>query len=309
MDNRVPVSVLITTWNEVLNIEDCLRSIKLRAGEIFVVDGGSTDRTVEIAQKYGAKVVQSPIRKISDLKNWALDSLPFSYDWVLILDADERVTTPLWEEIADITRNDGNGQQGYYLNRRFIFYGQWMRHSWYPSWNLRLFKHRLGRYEDRTVHEHVVLKGRAGFCQNDLFHEDWRDLTHWIAKHNAYSSREAQEYAAFIDHKNSRVEDRSFLPVKLRMKRWIKEELWLRLPARSFLYFCYLYFFKLGFLEGRRGLAFCLMHAIFEQFTALKLWELKHHKTDGASHRIEAPSAFWSYENSYRRERVGKPVA
>lgn len=270
---KASVSVLVTTFNEELNIEGCLRSVEGWPQEIFVVDSYSSDRTPEICSRYGAVVVNAPSQRIADLKNWALKTLPFSAEWVLILDADERVTSALRDEITNIATNS-KGFDGYYINRRFIFYGKWMR-CWYPSWNLRLFKHRLGRYEDRKVHEHVILNGRAGRLENDMIHEDRRDLTDWIAKHNKYATAEAHENLKILMRIQKTGFHGSFLKKGVEFRRALKDTIWIRLPARPLLYFLYLYIFKLGFLDGGLGFKFCFMHAIFEYFTVIKLWELQ----------------------------------
>src|SRR4030088_729055 len=165
-----PVSALVPTLDEEVNLPECLGSLAW-ADEIFVVDSFSRDRTVEIAREHGAHVVQHEFQSYSRQKNWALDTLPFRNEWVLIVDADERVPPALQCEIESTVR-DGPSD-GYYLTRRFIFLGHWIRHAgWYPSWNLRLFRHRLGRYDDREVNEHIVLNGTTGNRKSDLRHED-----------------------------------------------------------------------------------------------------------------------------------------
>ena len=290
---RVPVSVLITTYNEELNVEDCLRSVNDLADEVFVLDSFSTDRTLEICRAYATKIHQIPSQRVADLKNWALEHLPFQNDWVLILDADERVTPHLQNEISNIVRSKSGRSDGYYVNRRFIFYGKWIRHcGWYPSWNLRLFKHGLGRYEDRASHEHVILRGRVGFCKHDLLHEDMRDMHAWIAKHNRYASHEAYEYQRVLQRSHSTGFQPSLLEGSVKWKRAIKEWVWIRLPGRALLLFLYLYVFRLGFLDGRHGLKFCVMHAIFEHFIAIKLWELQHYKKEAPEGGISVSKIF-----------------
>ena len=188
------LSVLVPTLNEEVNLPDCLASVVGWAKEIWVVDSYSTDRTPEIARQSEANMMQHPFDGYAAQKNWALENVPFSCEWLLILDADERVSLELADEIRGIIAADGNGYDGFYLNRKLIFYGKWIRHcGWYPSWNLRLFRHVRGRYEQREVHEHLVLEGKVGYCKHDLIHEDLRDMSFCIAKHNRYSSQEARE--------------------------------------------------------------------------------------------------------------------
>jgi glycosyltransferase involved in cell wall biosynthesis len=289
------IPVLVPTFNEEVNLRDCLASVSAWAESMWVVDSYSTDRTVEIAHEAGANVVQHVFEGYAQQKNWALENLPFRCDWVLILDADERVSPELAAEISGVVAADGNGYDGFYLNRRLIFYGKWIRHcGWYPSWNLRLFRHARGRYEQREVHEHLVLDGKAGYCRHDLIHEDLRDMSFWIAKHNRYSSQEARELDRVLRGVERVGIQASFLKGSLERKRFIKERIWPHLRGRSFLLFFYLYFFRLGFLDGGHGFLFCLMHAIFEQFTTVKLWELKHYKQGAPEGGINAAKVFRS---------------
>jgi glycosyltransferase involved in cell wall biosynthesis len=279
---RTPLSVLVPTLDEELNLPACLESLSW-AGEVFVLDSFSHDRTAEIAREWGATVVQHAFEGYSRQKNWALDNLPFRNEWVLIVDADERVTPELRDEISCMLARGGD-LAGYYLNRRFIFLGRWIRHAgWYPSWNLRLFRHALGRYDDREVHEHVVLHGRAGYLKHDLLHEDRRGLEAFVARHNRYSSLEAMarlkaEQAA---------PDRARLPLRLRgspveRKRWLRERVWPHVPAKPIVLFVYMYVVRRGFLDGRAGLALSVFHAFQEFMVGLKLSELRRERDSSA---------------------------
>jgi glycosyltransferase involved in cell wall biosynthesis len=269
-----PVSVLVPTLNEELNLPECLASVAF-ADQVFVVDSFSQDATVDIARAYGAEVVQHTFESYSRQKNWALDTLPFKHAWVLIVDADERVPPALRGEIESILV-DGPCA-GYYLNRRFIFLDTWIRHAgWYPSWNLRLFRHELGRYDDREVHEHVVLNGPVGYLRHDLLHLDRRGLEAYIARHNRYSSLEA---AARLKAERD-APDRARLPVSLLdspvgRKRFLRERVWPSVPAKPLALFFYMYVARRGFLDGRAGLALCVFHAFQEFMVGLKLAELR----------------------------------
>ena len=278
----VPLSVLVPTLDEELNLPDCLDSVAGWADEVFVVDSYSRDRTVAIASERGADVVQHPFESYSRQKNWALETLPFRNEWLLILDADERVTSELR---CDIERAlVSGGHDGYYLNRRVIFLGTWIRHAgWYPSWNLRLFRHRLGRYDDREVHEHVVLNGRVGYLEHDLLHDDRRGLEAFIARHNRYSTFEARARLKAECHAS----DRARLPVSLlaspvQRKRFIRERVWPRLPAKPLVLFLYMYVFRQGFLDGHAGLALCVFHAFQEFMVGLKLAESRQTMMDAS---------------------------
>jgi glycosyltransferase involved in cell wall biosynthesis len=267
-----PVSVLVPTLDEELNLPDCLDCLSW-ADQIFVVDSYSNDRTVQIARGFGVHVVQHAFESYSRQKNWALETLPFRNEWVLIVDADERVTPELRAEIETLLPNAS--REGYYVNRRFIFLGRWIRHAgWYPSWNLRLFRHRLGRYDDREVHEHVILDGKAGYLRNDLLHLDRRGLDAFVARHNRYSTLEA---AARFKAETDAL-DRARLPVSLlaspvQRKRFLRERVWPNLPAKPLALFLYMYVLRRGFLDGTPGLALCVFHAFQEFMVGLKLAE------------------------------------
>lgn len=270
------LSVLIPTFNEQVNLPACLASVCGLAEDIWVVDSYSSDQTVAIAREAGANVVQHKFEGYAQQKNWALENLPFCSEWVLIVDADERVSSELANEIRAIVARGGKGYNGFYINRKLIFYGKWIRHcGWYPSWNLRLFRRHRGRYEQRDVHEHLLLDGVAGYCQHDLIHEDLRDMSFWIAKHNRYSTQEARELNRVRHGVSTAGIKISLFKGSVERKRFIKERIWPHLPGRAFLFFFYTYFLRLGFLDGKHGFLFCQMHAIFEQFTAAKLWEIE----------------------------------
>jgi len=284
--DTLPISVIVPVLNEEQNIAACLESVRF-ADEMFVVDSGSTDRTAAIAESLGAKVVQFRFvpggpRK----KNWALENLPFRNEWVLLLDADERVTPELEREIR---QEFALGPQfdGYYLNRKLIFMGRWLRFGGnYPSWNLRLFRHVLGRYEkldteelesagDVEVHEHVVLQGKAGYLREPLLHLDYKDLSRWIARHNNYSTWDAKLRLNLLHGK----ELSHSIPARLfgnpvERKRWLKK-LWIRLPCRPLLRFIYMYIIRLGFLDGKPGFIYAVLKAIQEFHINAKMWEMK----------------------------------
>lgn len=280
------VSVIIPVKNEERNIAAAIESVRW-ADEIWVVDSHSTDRTVEIARRYTEHVVQFDYTgTYPRKKNWALETLPFANEWVLILDADERVTPELEEEIRRILeRPDNLGVDGYYINRKLIFLGRWIKHcGWYPSWNLRLFKHRLGRYErletedvsnagDVEVHEHIVLNGRNAYLVHDLLHEDFKSVFHFVERHNRYSNWDARVYYNTLRgvHGTESI-GASWFGSPVERKRAIKR-LWVKLPARPLLRFLWMYFVRLGFLDGRAGLIFCTLMSMHEAVISAKLYE------------------------------------
>lgn len=270
---KVPLTILILTRNEEANIAQCLGSVIGWADEVFVIDCYSSDRTAEIARELGANVVQRPWPGYSAQRNWALENLPHN-DWVFVLDADELMSDELKEEIKLLLAKDGDGHDAFMMRFRFIFYGKWIRHcGWYKTWTLRLFRHRLGRYETRPVDEHVIIQGKVGYCRNDLIHRDLHDLTWWIDKHNRYATLNAIAYAEIKKNPEQRISGRLFGTQRER-RRWIKENIWRHLPGRGLLFFLYLYVFRLGFLDGKEGFIFCSMHGVFEHMKVAKQWEL-----------------------------------
>lgn len=281
---RIPLSVIVPVKNEELNLSACLASVSF-ADEIWVVDSGSTDGTGAIARQAGAEVVQFAYAGgFPRKKNWALANLPFKNEWILLIDADERVTPELEAEIRAVLATE-RGVDGYYINRKLIFLGRWIRHcGWYPSWNLRLFRHRLGRYErletdavenagDVEVHEHVVLDGRAEYLRHDLLHEDFKSVYHFIERHNRYSNWEAKVYHNFAHGIEGRARiGASLFGSPLERKRFIKR-LWARLPFRPLLRFIWMYVIKAGFLDGRPGLIFCTLMTMHEAVISAKIYE------------------------------------
>jgi len=276
---KTPISVLIPTYNEEVNLADCLASVVEWVEEIIVIDSFSTDRTVEIARSFGVQVVTHEFITPAQQKNWALEHLPIQNDWVLFLDADERVPPALRDEIAQTVLQNGNGYDGFWMRYRLMFYGKWIRHcGWYPVWLLRLVRRSKARWEDRAVDEHIILEGKAGYLENDLIHENLKDMTFWIEKHNRYASQNAQIYYDLLKGKSSSGVSANLFGSQAERKRFIKQNIWLYLPGRGLLFFLYLYIFRLGFLDGKHGFIFCMMHGIFQQFITVKLWELKHYK-------------------------------
>lgn len=282
--DKLPISVIVPVKNEALNIVDCLASVAW-ANEVWVVDSHSSDETATLAELHGAKVVQFDWQSGgSKKKNWALEKLSFSNEWIFLLDADERVTPELEAEIRRLWEQ-ADKAEGYYVNRKLIFLGRWIKHcGWYPSWNLRLFKHRMGRFEqlktediqhagDVEVHEHVVFSGRVAYLENDLLHEDFKSIYHFVERHNRYSTWEARVYFNLANNATgSDAIHASFFGSPVERKRFIKHW-WARLPARPLLRFIWMYIIKRGFLDGRAGLLFCSLMMMHESVISAKLYE------------------------------------
>jgi glycosyltransferase involved in cell wall biosynthesis len=297
----MPVSVIVPVLNEERNLAECLRSVAW-ADEVFVVDSHSKDRTPELARELGANIVQfdySPggPRK----KNWSLDNLPLRNEWVLLLDADERITPELFAEIEKEFAA-GPKHDGYYLNRKQIFLGKWLRHGGnYPSWNLRLLKRNAGRYErlntedlqsagDVEVHEHIILaQGSACYLQEPMLHLDYKGLHEFIDRHNRYSTWDAKMRAHLLagDDVSSSIPAR-LLGAPVERKRWLKR-LWVRLPCRPLLRFLYMYVVRLGFLDGRAGFVYAILKAVQEFHISAKIYEAQLRKCAVGDYRDSAP--------------------
>ena len=280
---KVPVSILIPVRNEAHNLPRALASVRW-ADEIFLVDSGSTDGTGEIGRAAGATVVQFHFNGVwPKKKNWALANLPFRNDWVFILDADEVLPPGTAAELADLIAHGGRGCDGFWINRRFQFMGAWLKHAYYPNWNLRFFRHRLGRYEqivqgatasgDNEVHEHIVMAGPTGRLRVEMDHYAFPSVGVFIEKHNRYSNWEARLQVEGMEQAAL-----SALPPSLRLRRWVKR-LTHHLPFRPTLRFLYVYLGQGGILDGRAGYYFARLHGIYEFLSLAKADELRRAAT------------------------------
>lgn len=279
MNSRVPVSVIVPIKNEAENLARCLKSVQW-ADEIFAVDSQSTDDSAKIAEALGAKVVQFQFSGTwPKKKNWALENLPFQNEWVFILDADEVLPPEAGEEIAKaIVDPDGNA--GYWINRRFFFLGRWLRHAYYPNWNLRLFRHALGRYEkltdadtasgDNEVHEHVVVEGPTARLKCEMDHYAFPSVEVFMEKHNRYSNWEARVAVDNLLAKSSAGLSHERVGQRRKLKLLSQ-----RLPFRPLLRFLYIYIWQKGFLDGREGYYFARLHATYEFLCVAKTYELR----------------------------------
>jgi glycosyltransferase involved in cell wall biosynthesis len=279
--SSIPLTVLIAARNEELNIVDCIKSIQ-GADQIFVLDSHSTDRTAELAVASGAEVVQFDYDGGWPKKrNWGLQTLPVRNDWVLLLDADERVAPELQVEIVTAIQRDEI--DGYYLKWKFIFLDRWMKHAWSHGWMLRLFRHGKGAYEDlgmrgeggwdTEVHENVVVEGAVGRLTAMLDHHSNQVLSFWVAKQNEFSDWNARRRLDQLGQPlPSLAQAFSGDPGKTR--KYLKA-LFIRMPAKPTVLFLYLYVYKRGFLDGRAGFYFCRLRAMHELNICAKVFELR----------------------------------
>jgi glycosyltransferase involved in cell wall biosynthesis len=282
MSTRVPVSVIVPIKNEAANLPRCLASVKW-ADEIFVVDSASTDGSIAIAQQHGAKVVQFEFNGIwPKKKNWSLENLQFRNEWVFVLDADEVLAAAAEAEFAEAISGAGD-IAGYWINRRFMFMGRWLRHAYYPNWNLRLFRHALGRYEkltdaptnsgDNEVHEHVLLNGATAKLKVEIDHYAFPSIDVFVEKHNRYSNWEARVAAdTFLDSSSKKISSRT-VDRRRKLKTLSRQ-----LPFRPLLRFLYVYVWQKGFLDGAEGYYFARLHGFYEFLSVAKTRELLKQK-------------------------------
>jgi glycosyltransferase involved in cell wall biosynthesis len=281
----LPVTVIVAARNEARNLPRCLESL-CDVSEIYVIDSQSTDNTVEIAQSYGARVVQFHYQGGWPKKRqWAMESLPLAYDWVFLLDADEAFTPELTSEIRGAIENPE--YDGYYIALRMFFLGRELRHSGASFYKLSLFRRGKGRFEcrfkeqdesmaDMEVHEHIVLEGsssaRTAKLRHPLLHYNVESLSHYIRKHDEYSNWEAR---VWLDcEANSRDLPPAFFGSQAQRRRWLRKKFFF-VPGSPLAFFLYKYFLCLGFLDGIPGLIYCAFQGMQFFHIKAKIYELK----------------------------------
>ncbi len=277
----LPVSVIVPVRNEALNLPRCLESLA-GFGEVYVIDSQSTDETVAIAESRGAKIVQFHYAGGWPKKRqWAMDTLPLAYEWILLLDADEVVLPELAREIRSVVRNPK--ADGYSIRLQLYFLGTVLRHCDASFWKLSLFRKGRGRFEcrlkdqdasmaDIEIHEHVVVDGRTAELSNALIHHNVDSLSRYILKHNEYSNWEAR---VLLRAGNDPEEMRADLfGTQAQRRRWLKRKLY-RLPGSPVLLFLYRYVLRLGFLDGWPGLIYCTFQAVQMFHSKAKIYELQ----------------------------------
>jgi glycosyltransferase involved in cell wall biosynthesis len=277
----LPVSVIIPVRNEGHNLPRCLEALK-DVGEIYVIDSQSTDDTVAIANSYGAQAIQFHYAGGWPKKRqWAMDTLPFAYDWILLLDADEVLTPELADEIRRAIQNPS--VNGYFIALQMHFLGRQLRHSGASFWKMSLFRRGRARYEcrlqdqdasmaDMEVHEHVVVDGATGRLRNPLVHHNVESLSRYIQKHNEYSNWEARVWA---EGNRSFDELRpSLFGNQAQRRRWLRQR-FLMLPGSPVLFFLYKYFVRFGILDGMPGLIYCVFQGVQFFHIKSKIYELQ----------------------------------
>jgi len=264
------INIMIPTLNESAVIKDTVLS-SLKVGPVIILDSLSTDGTQQIARDAGASVVEHKFEGYAAQKNWGLDNLPFTpnCEWVFILDADERVTPGLREELL-ATINNPASADGYFVNRVVLFAGRAIRHGGlYPSWNLRFFRRGKCRYENRSVHEHMVCDGRSDYLREEMIHIRSESVHEWIKKHIRYADLESDEWVK-LKHGQEAGADAGRLFTKLmKYRQYLRREVWPRTPFKPLLRAVYMYFIRLGVLDAVPGMHLALFMSAYEYMIEL----------------------------------------
>jgi glycosyltransferase involved in cell wall biosynthesis len=279
-ESRAMISALILTLDEEVNVGDCIASLPWRS-DVHVLDSGSRDRTQEIARTLGAKVTERPFTNYADQRNFGL-ALPFAHKWVVMIDADERMTPELAREIEQRLATSGDDMGMLCVRRKDMFMGRWLRRSsGYPTWFPRVMRH--GRvHVEREINEVYACDGRTCELTEHLVHHPFnKGIDWWFERHGRYASAEARLLVS-----SNQATARSWfclLSRDPRERRVALKRIAYRLPWRPFLSFLYLYVVRLGFLDGRAGYHYANMRMACEVM-------------------IDAKVAYWLHDNHFREK-------
>ena len=267
-NDSVGISVLVLTKNEEQDLPGCLESVAW-SDDIHVYDSMSTDATVEIANAFGATVTQRPFDNWANHQNWGLANIPFKYRWVFYIDADERATPTLVENMLQAVELATN-EVAFSVQRRDFFMGTWLKHVQTSPYYMRLFRPEKMRYE-RLVNPISIPDGPAARVGGYLDHFPFsKGLHHWVARHNNYSDLEARQ---IVENRRGRTDFsliKAIVSKDFHERRFNQKELFYRIPLRPFFKFFILYFVKRGFLDGRAGLTYATLQSIYEYFIVMK---------------------------------------
>jgi glycosyltransferase involved in cell wall biosynthesis len=272
----IPVSVMIFTLNEAVNLPYCLDSLG-SFDDVIVVDSYSTDRTQQICRERGARFFQHEFTGFGDQRNWAFDKCEPRYRWILVLDADERLTPELSNEIAAAVASASEETAAFRVLRKFYLWGRWLKHSsLYPNWVVRLVRSGRVRYVNRGHAETQEVHGEVAELKNALIDENHKGMEEWLRRQATYAAREAEFELA---------NQKAFSPAELvsrdpLVRRKALKRLSWDLPARALFYFLYAYVVRLGMLDGREGYVFCRMKAMYQNMIVIHKFEMRKKMTE-----------------------------
>lgn len=278
---KSPVTVIILTFNEENNIIDCIESVQDFASEIFIVDSGSTDQTLKMLSKYPVQVFQHPFENYSQQRNWALESLPIKTDWVINLDADQRLTEGFKKELHQhLTSGKLNHINGFLTSRKTMFMGKWIKYGGhYPTYHAMTFRLGKGMCEQKLYDQHYLVEGEMIKLKGDVIDLVTESLSTFTLRHNTWSTLESIQQFSNTNSSTATISGK-LKGDSMQRRRYFKN-LYERLPlfVRPMLYFLVRYFFRLGFLDGTRGLIFHFLQCFWFRFLIdAKIYELRKQK-------------------------------
>lgn len=283
------ISIIILTHNEEKNIEACLQSISSLQCPIFIVDSGSQDKTLAIAEKYNAQIFYHPFENYGAQRNWALQNLPINSSWVLNMDADHRMSNELRTELQQIFQEDVSPTvKGFLISRKTIFMGKWIKYGGhYPTYHAILFRKDSGSCENKLYDQHFVVQGYCAKLKGDMIDILTDSLQSFTLRHNKWSDLEAQDqFLGLQNHEEKQLVKADIQGNALEKRRYIKS-IYEKFPLfiRPFIYFFIRYFLKLGFLDGKRGLIFHFLQGFWFRFLIdAKIYELKKEQIQKDKH-------------------------
>ena len=280
------VSILILTKNEEQDLPGCLESVSW-CSDIVIYDSYSSDGTPAIARSYGARLIQRPKQDQSVAfggdegyhRTWGIRQISYNYEWLLVIDADERLSSEAFAELQAITTTTDSSYVAYRIRRRDFFQGHQLRYVQTSPWYIRFFRPQFVHYE-RLVNCVTVVDGPVGDLRHPLNHYPFsKGISHWFARHNSYSTFEAQQILQNRAKNQPFSLKAAFLERDFNLRRFHQKELFYRLPARPLIKFLLLYLLKRGFLDGRPGFTYALLQSIYEAMIVLKVDELEQQQT------------------------------
>jgi glycosyltransferase involved in cell wall biosynthesis len=261
------VTAMIFTLNEAIHLPSCLDSLRW-CDDVIVIDSFSNDETEAICRERGVRFVQHAFEGFGKQRNWALDHASPKHNWILILDADERVPPELANEIKRLAQVNPNNVGAYRVRRRFYMWGRWLKHSsLYPTWVVRFVHRERVRYENRGHAETQTVEGETHDLEHDLIDENLKGIDEWFERQNRYSRKEA-EFESKESENSASLWSMDPLARRASIKRIAR-----KLPLRGALYFFYSYVICRGFLDGIDGFMFCRMRALYQVEIELKKYD------------------------------------
>ena len=261
------LTVIVLTHNEELNIEECLRSLVPLKCRIVVVDSGSSDKTLEIIQNHKVEIYNHEFNNYGDQRNWAQQNTGIETDWVLHIDADERLNKLLCENIINVLMDNSNSEiDGYLISRRTIFMGKFIRYGGhYPVYHNRMFRIAKGMCETRLYDQHFIVDGIVEKLSGDII-DVTDDLDDWFNRHMKWAEMEAEQILG--KNKKNKLVESKLGGTSIERRRWMKNNLYYKMPLflRCLIYFGYRYFVRLGVLDGYKGLIFHFLHGFWYRF-------------------------------------------